>query len=489
MELKIIIKNTLKLAISKIVKLIVGFIKTKIAALLIGTEGIGAMNQFSFTTSKISDFSLLSMNHGVVKQIAERKSKDDYKEQIANVLKSYTLIISIVTIIVVCSLLLFIDNLTIWFFGDIKYKNIFIISIICIPLMIYNSWANSLLRAYKEIKYLARSEIYASIGALCVFVPAIYFFKLKGAIAGMAFVFIFILILNQFFAHKKILNKIKLSIKDIFKAKFIKLDIKELFLFAGIGITIGLYDIIAETFTRSVVVANLGLEGIGIYSPNIALSGMFTGFLLPSIFTYLFPRFAESKSNSEINGIINDVFRLISFTSIPFVLILIAFRFEVIPLLYSSEFNNAAIFLPGHMFGTLFYLYMSVFGQVFSPTGRVKIYGVFNFFLISLKILIVFIFVKRFGLMGYMLQFIIPPFIFFIIFLVYLIKNINFKFEKNNLWLFVYTCVTCIVTYGISLISIIAGMVCSLLLSGFMLIFLTKMEKRFIFEKYLNKKK
>ena len=123
------------------------------------------------------------------------------------------------------------------------------------------------------------------------------------------------------------------------KAKVNKEVIKELFVFAGFGLTAGVSLIFTETITRSFVVNKLGVSQIGIYSPILIWTSLFSGLIMPSITTYLYPRYCECKSDKELGTIMNDSLRFVTLLMLPFILISIPIRFQIIPLFYSSQFQ------------------------------------------------------------------------------------------------------------------------------------------------------
>src|SRR5690606_30540622 len=134
----------------------------------------------------------------------------------------------------------------------------------------------------------------------------IYFWGLIGAALYIGISFLIILMVNNYYAKVKILKRINISFRSIFQSKVNKKAIKELYVFAGVGLIAGAAIIFSETLIRSIIVTKLGINKIGVYSPIILWSGLFTGFILPSIGTYLYPRFSEVKSDNELNGILND---------------------------------------------------------------------------------------------------------------------------------------------------------------------------------------
>jgi O-antigen/teichoic acid export membrane protein len=225
----------------------------------------------------------------------------------------------------------------------------------------------------------------------------------------------------------------KIDIKFIMKTSFKSEFVKELVLFSGFGLLVGTYGIFSEFTCRSIVVENLGVDKIGLYSPVIVWAGLFTGFILPSFSTYLYPRFAETKSNNEIIGVLNDAFRLGSFALIPLLFLAIPYRDFFIPLLYSKEFSEASLYLPTHFIGVVFYVYWFVFTQAMSPTGRIKQHGFLMILFLTLDIIVTYITVPIFGLYGWMLKHIISPFIFFHLYYFYMKKSIDFKFSWSNI--------------------------------------------------------
>lgn len=160
MELKILFKNTSYLVVTKVIKFIVGVIRGKMVAIFLGTLGAGIIAQLSQLTDAISQFTLLGMNDGLVKQIAESDKNDiAYNEVLATLIKSYVAIISVVLVFALALSFYFSKELTIFFLGDIKYYNYCIIGLASFPILIINSISYAILKGFKQIKYIARSEL------------------------------------------------------------------------------------------------------------------------------------------------------------------------------------------------------------------------------------------------------------------------------------------------------------------------------------------
>ena len=82
MELKILLSNTYHLGKTRFVKFILSLIRAKFNAIFLGTTGLGIMSQILHTTTQFSNFTLLDMQHGLVKQISSRKDNTKFINRI-----------------------------------------------------------------------------------------------------------------------------------------------------------------------------------------------------------------------------------------------------------------------------------------------------------------------------------------------------------------------------------------------------------------------
>ncbi len=486
MEIKSFLKNTSYLVFTKFIKFFVGIARAKLIAVFLGTAGAGIISQIATLTKSMSNFTLLSMNDGLVKQIAESEKNNEFGLHLASLIKSYIVVILIILIPSIVLLLVFSRQITILFLGDIKYHNYYLFGIVSFPILILNSVSYALLKGFKKIKYIARSELIVMLINFIFFLIFVYYFGVLGGVIHIGISYLTILIVNNYFARKKVLSQYNLKTRDIYNAEIKISSIKELFVFAGFGLTSGVISIFAELISRSIVVTNLGVEKLGVYTPITAWAGLFTGLVLTAINTYLYPRFSELKDNFRINGLINDVLRFNTFLFLPVLFLAIPLRSQIIPIFYSSDFMEAAVYLPWHFIGVLFYLWMYTLAVVLTPTGRIKHYGMFVISISLINLLVVYIFVPIIGLYGWMLRFTLSPVVFFILYKIYLEKQIQFRFSKDNRKIMIYAILG---SFGLIFlekyfhINWVYLTLFGLILSIFSVFFMTNAERNFIVKK------
>ncbi len=438
MELKKLIKNTSYLAGTRVIQFLAGIFRSKINAVLLGTTGIGIVNQLTFLTAKMSQFTMLSMSEAVVKQIAESKDDKKIKDLVCASLKSYiVLVLSFMTLSIVI-FAIFSNQLTVYVLGDTKYLPYFYIGLFSFPILVLNSIPFAILKGFKDVKSISIARIGIIISNLLIFVPLVLLYRLKGAVIFIPLSYIITLLFNYFITRKNHLLRLNIKLRSIINVQIKKSFAKELLLFSGVGLLVGSYAIVSEFICRSIVVSQLGVDSIGLYSPIITWAGLFIGFIIPSFSTYLYPRFAETKSNAEITGILNDAIRLSTFALLPLLFLGIPYRDFFIRLFYSKEFLGAGIYLPYHFIGVIFYVWFYVFTQSMTPTGRIKQHALFYTLFMTLDIGVTYFTVPIWGLYGWMLKHIISPIVFFIVYSIYANKSMNFKFVKSNVLIMLY---------------------------------------------------
>lgn len=441
MEFKLLLKNTSFLVSTKFVQFFAGIIRSKINAIVLGTTGVGIISQLAFVINRMYQLTTLGMGEAIVKQIASSLEEEKAK-MINKSLKSYFLL-SLLFLLISSSLLyIFSDSLTNFLFGDIKYKKYYFLAILTIPLLIINSIPFSILKSFKDVKAISRARIGVIIVNLIMFIPLVYIYKLQGAVIFLPLSFIITFLFNLGYARNKYFKKLGITINSILKTPLNSIVSKEILIFSGFSLIIAIYGIFYDFFARSMVVSNLGVEKIGIYEPIVRWFGLFSGFIMPTFTTYLFPRYSSVKSNKEMSGIINDSLRLSTLMLIPLMMLAIPYRDFFIRLFYSNDFIEASLYLPFHFLGRIFYIWFFALVISLKPTGKIKWHTLFYIILYSINIVVAYIFIPIYGLYGLVITGTIGVFILFFVVITYLNKTVQFRIFKSNYKLMFYIIIT-----------------------------------------------
>ncbi len=283
-------------------------------------------------------------------------------------------------------------------------------------------------------------------------------------------------------SEKNVIKKYNIHFKDIKKAIFDKFYFRQLLAYMGVGVVGGTFFIFTEITSRAIVVNELGIDKLGIYSPITRWAGLFVGFILPSVYTYLYPRLSESKNDKEIIKVINSVIRLITFIALPFIIIGISIRQWIIPLFYSEDFIEATVYLPYHFSTLIFFIWSSILSQLFYATGRLKSYLFFGLTINSISLALVYYLVPNVGLYGYLAKFTIIPIMTIITYFLFWRYEIKLKIERENIKVMAYAILCSILLIGMKDVEIYLQLL-SVVLILTLFFLLKKQEKDFIFKK------
>lgn len=459
-----------------------GILRAKFIAVFLGLTGAGIIDQLQDTITQIRNFTLSGLSDGMVKLIAQQNGIEIDIAKVASIIKTYLIMIIPITITVTILGYIYADEITVYILGDIKYKLYFQIGFAALPLTILSSTARALLKAYKEIRSFATAEILIIIINLIIFLPLVYFYRIPGGVVYVTLSFLVTFLVIFFLMKKNVFKKHNIIFSDIKNALFSKKYFKELLTFVSFGIVGGIFYIFTEVTIRAIVVNDLGIDKLGLYTPITRWSNLFLGFIMPAIYTYLYPRLSEAKSDKEIVDVVNDVFRLFTFMALPFIIIGISIRQWIIPLFYSKEFIEASIYLPYHFSTLMFVIWSSIFAQIFWPTGRLKNQFIFVIFINTLSLVLIYYLVPIHGLYGYLTKFTIVPLITIVMYFLFWRNRINFKFKKENVKIMLYS-ILCSVLLLVMKDNVIYLQLLSIALIIVLFFLLKKQEKEFLFNK------
>lgn len=434
MGLKDLTKNTFILAGPSVVNFMLRIVKAKLNALLLGTYGVGIINQVQGVNTKLGGFATLALPVGARKQLV---SHDNQKgaHLLPSIILLFFLTTLVLTLIVFVGGLIFKEEVSTFFLGK-EAREYFLYLFIFIPFLTLDTVSRTIMGAFQSFSFMARSQFISLIVGFLLFLPMIYFYGLIGVLISLGFNLVFTFALNLYFSNRSIRTK-NIRVRWSARLDFPKV-FKEFSLITGVSSILGLLTVVVELVNRGVLVNAVGIDQIGLYAPLITWSAIFSTFFLPSLFQYIFPRYGQCESNEELRSVANDAFRMITFLIIPFILIVISTSRFTIPALYSKEFAEARTYFPLHFTGILFWSWMRILKQMFIPTGRLKQLTPFVIAEEVLYLIVIIGLVSQIGLWAWTIRFSLVPLALFIGYFIYLFRAINFRIEGHNLILMLY---------------------------------------------------
>lgn len=309
-------------------------IRTKVAAVFIGTTGVGLSALYTTTVNFFSSLSGLGLSFSSVKYLAEKVEEGDD----ASLLKEVEKIRSLGALCSVVGLLLtiFVSPLvSIIYFGDLTYVFEFASLSIFILLTILSGIEMAILKAFQKIRYLAISSIWTAFISVAISVPFYIFMGVSGVIFAVTISGALGALVTLYYGFKTI---------DV--AYFFPRDISLLFrqskpiiilglAFLGGGVIAYGSEMVIQSYLSSVAT----LSVLGLYKAGYQLSITYSGMIFTAVNNDYYPRLSAVNNNlEERNLLVSRQIKVLLLITIPLIAILIMLVPYLLPLLFDDTF-------------------------------------------------------------------------------------------------------------------------------------------------------
>ena len=173
-----ILKSTAVFGSAQVIIIIVGMVRTKVLALLLGPLGIGIAGLYQSTLDLIKTVTGLGLGYSGVRDIADASASGDIKKlsTVFSVIKRWTLIAGVAGVLLTIAFSRQISQLT---FGDNTHATG--ISILSVTLLFsaFSMPRSALLQGLRQISKMAKATVWSAIASLFGAIAIYYFLALK----------------------------------------------------------------------------------------------------------------------------------------------------------------------------------------------------------------------------------------------------------------------------------------------------------------------
>jgi len=389
-----ILKSTTLLGGSSLITILIGMVRTKIVAILLGPNGIGFMSVLTSLQQIVSTITGLGLNSSGIRQIAFSASTQDDKA-ISITVKSLRF-----TVWATGGLGFLVMVIGAKLFSQASFKTTeYALSIgflgFAILFSAISSGQSSVLQGFRRIGDVAKINIIGAISGTIISLPCYYFWGINGIVPSLIVVSLAALGTSWWFARKVNLVQVPISYS------IVKKESQKLIVF---GLPLMLSALVASAsnyIARVFLSREAGLDAVGQFQAAFSLAGVLVNFVLNAMGTDYYPRLtAVSEDNLKMNEEVNSQTEIALLLAVPMLAATVLFMPYAIHLFYSSRFDRAIPILRWALFGIL--------GQVISwPMGYImlaKAKGGWSFFTqvisYTINIILLVICYKLIGLPG-----------------------------------------------------------------------------------------
>jgi len=195
------------------IQILIGIVRTKFVAVLLGTTGVGIIGLLNSPLQLILSVTGLGITFSAVRDISEAYGRGDVVRigETVLTLKRWSWFAGVLGLITTIALAPLLSK---WTFGDAEYTWAFVWLALTMLLQTISNGQRSLLQASRRLKDLARASVWGSVLGLFTSIPLFYLFGIKGIVPSLILTAVTSLLLSWVFSRKVETHKVKMSLQE-----------------------------------------------------------------------------------------------------------------------------------------------------------------------------------------------------------------------------------------------------------------------------------
>jgi len=355
-----IFKSTTLIGGAALINILIGMVRTKFVAVLLGPAGVGLAGLLSTVIAPIGTIASMGLCTSGVRQIAEAYGRNDENRigLVVGVLRYTVWATGLLALVMTVVLSPVLSQIT---FQSGEYTTS--IALLGITILIANIAVGQscILKGTRRIVEIAKISIWGALNGMLISIPCYYIWGIKGIVPGMVLYAVANLVVSWHYARRVHFCSSKISWDSA------KHEIRQLLSF-GLPIMLsGVLSAILAYGMRLIILKQHDLAGVGVWGAAFNISGILVNFVLNAMGTDYYPRLTGvSHDNQLISREVNAQTELAILLAVPALVLTILFAPWAIKLLYSGLFDEAIPVLRWSVYG--------IFGRVLSwPLGYIML--------------------------------------------------------------------------------------------------------------------
>ena len=469
----------------QVYQILIGIVKSKFIAVLLGPVGMGIQGLYLAAITLIQSITSFGLEQSAVRDVSEANATgDSYRVgRTIAVLRKLVWMTGVLGMVVTILLSPILSKTS---FGNYDYTIPFILLSVILLLQQISAGQRVQLQGLRRLQFLAKSSALGATLGLIVSVPLYYLFGVKGIVPTLILNAATMLALTWFYSRKVQIEKVEVKLKDTIRDGQSMLRMGIAMMFSGLLIA-------ASSYILRGFISNFGgVDQVGLFVAGFTIMSQYTGMVFTAMGTDYYPRLAAiNKDNEKMKEVINQQSEIAIMIMAPILCVAVVFMPIFIKILYSNEFLPAGDYILWTCVGFLFKVSSWAVAFSFVAKGAAKIFMVnetiANVYTLALNILGY----KVAGLTGLGVSFTFAYIIYFL--QVYIISNklYGYRFNKDvfvfwgiQLFIVVFCVIVILLTHP--LMSYVVG---SVFIIGSTTLSIYLLNKRMGLIKMLKKKK
>jgi PST family polysaccharide transporter len=403
--------------VSITIKFLVGFVLTKLFAILLGPSGIAVLGNMKSVMQILMSSASFGMQRGIIRFTSEFREQ---RHAFQKLLGTLHIIYGSIALVIAVVLFFLSDYLANVILQDDKYAWLFQILAIIVPFQGFHVLYFSILQGldnYKKVVWVELVMIFCNL----IFVGVSTFkFGLTGALFSVACMPVFYFFISVVFLKSDIPN---------FKIAWSSSTAKNLFLYALMTLFSGIAFPLLFILIRNHISSVLGIDEVGYWEAVNQFSFFYFILLNSVMLMYVLPKITAQTDNVFYRSQVVEYVKKIMPLFAVFLIVLFLLRKYAILVLLSPEFTSIETLFGWQLLGDFFRAMTLIFSIYFHARRLAIPYITIDALLIVLLFTLTTVFVDSYGLIGAVKAHFISYFIYFIVTVFWLRKTL---FNTND---------------------------------------------------------
>lgn len=464
---KQILKSSSIVGGAQVITLIMGLIRTKAIAVLIGPTGVGLIGIYLSITELASTLAGMGIQTSGVRDVAKSFGENDHRSISSTIitLRRVCWLTGLFGLVGLALLSPWISDLS---FNSRDYR--IAIGALGLSILFTNlaGGQSAVLRGTRRIGDLARAQVFGALLGTVVSIVLYWRLGSDGIVPSLILTSLTTLGISTYYARQVPLVPVRVPWKQTWN------QAAGLFRFGSNLMIASLVGTATAYVTRVFISHDHGLVGVGMYAAAYTLSAIFIQFVLQAMGADFYPRLtAVSHDHTLMTRLINEQTEIGLLLAFPGLLATLALAPLAINIFYAPEFAPAATMLKWFVLGCMGRVLSWPLGYCLLAKGSGIRYATLDCLINVLQVVLMVIMVSVVGLDGAAIAFAIVCFLHAVALLVICRLILDFRWSRKLVHLFCWMIPIAVICFAVSIwlpqsfailigisLSVLSGLVC-----------------------------
>lgn len=348
------------------VQLLLSVVRTKMAAVLLGTQGVGILSLLTSTVNMIQSLTGLGIEKGGVRELATHKADVSRISCIITAIRHWSWLSALVGAFI---MLLLAENLSRWSFGDARFTAAYLWLSVSLVLDTLTKGELGILQGLRQLRLLAKANLVGSIVGLAVSLLLFHLWGINGIVPAVVGSSVITFLAVVFAGRGRIIRGTTHPIAQTLKQERGVVQL-------GVMLTVGGFIATLSMYLINIFLSHkAGVNDVGLYRSGFNLIDKYVGLIIVAMVTDYYPRLSAVKNNrAKLNTEVNRQITVALLILSPVVAVFIPLAPIIVRLLLSSEFAPIVPYISWAILGMVFKVPATAIAYVLIVRGNTRAY-------------------------------------------------------------------------------------------------------------------